>query len=116
MPSVQAPAALASFLACTALPVAAMGAGSGRKRRGRHGHAGKTGFSVPDRETSSSERERRARRCIRVYLPFSPLGEHVGMVPLPGSYFGWLAGILLSCCLLTELVKGWYIRRYHAWL
>jgi P-type Mg2+ transporter len=54
--------------------------------------------------------------AIGIYLPFSPLGEHVGMVPLPASYFPWLVGILLSYCLLTQVVKGWYIRRYHAWL
>jgi P-type Mg2+ transporter len=54
--------------------------------------------------------------AIGIYLPFSPLGEHVGLVPLPASYFPWLVGILLSYCLLTQVVKGWYIRRYHAWL
>jgi Mg2+-importing ATPase len=54
--------------------------------------------------------------AIGIYLPFSPLGAHVGMVPLPSAYFLWLAGILLSYCLLTQLVKGWYIRRYHVWL
>ena len=54
--------------------------------------------------------------AIGIYLPFSPLGAHVGMVPLPASYFPWLVGILLSYCLLTQVVKGWYIRRYHAWL
>jgi Mg2+-importing ATPase len=54
--------------------------------------------------------------AIGIYLPFSPLGAHVGMTPLPAAYFPWLVGILLSYCLLTQLVKGWYIRRYHAWL
>jgi P-type Mg2+ transporter len=54
--------------------------------------------------------------AVGIYLPFSPLGEHVGMVPLPASYFPWLVGILLCYCLLTQLMKGWYIRRYHAWL
>jgi P-type Mg2+ transporter len=54
--------------------------------------------------------------AIGIYLPFSPLGAHVGMTPLPPPYFLWLVGILLSYCLLTQLVKGWYIRRYHAWL
>ena len=54
--------------------------------------------------------------AVGIYLPFSPLGEHVGMVPLPLSYFPWLVGILLCYCLLTQLMKGWYIRRYHAWL
>jgi Mg2+-importing ATPase len=54
--------------------------------------------------------------AIGIYLPFSPLGAHVGMVPLPESYFPWLVGILLSYCLLTQLMKGWYIRRYGMWL
>jgi Mg2+-importing ATPase len=54
--------------------------------------------------------------AIGIYLPFSPLGAHGGMVALPLSYFPWLVGILLSYCLLTQLVKDWYIRRYHAWL
>ena len=51
-----------------------------------------------------------------VYLPFSPLGEHLGMVPLPPLYFGWLAGILLSYCLLTQLIKAIYLRRFGQWL
>jgi Mg2+-importing ATPase len=51
-----------------------------------------------------------------IYLPFSPLGEHLGMVPLPLSYFPWLAGILLSYCVLTQRVKTFYIRRFGQWL
>ena len=51
-----------------------------------------------------------------IYLPFSPIGEHLGMVSLPLSYFGWLAGILLSYCLLTQLVKTIYILRFGQWL
>jgi P-type Mg2+ transporter len=31
-----------------------------------------------------------------IYLPFSPMGAHLGMVPLPLAYFGWLTAILLS--------------------
>jgi P-type Mg2+ transporter len=54
--------------------------------------------------------------AIGIYLPFSPLGAHVGLVPLPESYFPWLVVILLSYCLLTQLIKGWYIRRYGVWL
>ena len=38
-----------------------------------------------------------------IYLSFSPIGDHLGMVSLPLSYFGWLAGILLGYCLLTQL-------------
>jgi len=51
-----------------------------------------------------------------IYLPFSSLGAHLGMVPLPWSYFGWLVGILLSYCVLTQLVKTIYIRRFGQWL
>jgi Mg2+-importing ATPase len=51
-----------------------------------------------------------------VYLPFSPLGEHLGLVPLPMFYFAWLAGILLSYCTLTQIVKRIYIRRFGQWL
>jgi Mg2+-importing ATPase len=54
--------------------------------------------------------------AIGIYLPFSPLGEHLGMVPLPAPYFAWLAVILLSYCLLTQLVKTVYIRRFGQWL
>ena len=51
-----------------------------------------------------------------VYLPFSALGEHLGLVPLPMSYFAWLAGILLSYCTLTQIVEHIYIRRFGQWL
>jgi Mg2+-importing ATPase len=51
-----------------------------------------------------------------IYLPFSALGAHLGMVPLPLSYFPWLVGILLSYCALTQLVKHLYIRRFAQWL
>jgi Mg2+-importing ATPase len=51
-----------------------------------------------------------------IYLPFSSLGAHLGMVPLPLSYFPWLAGILLCYCVLTQLMKRIYIRRFGQWL
>lgn len=35
---------------------------------------------------------------------------------LPLSYFPWLVGILLSYCVLTQLVKNWYIRKFSGWL
>jgi P-type Mg2+ transporter len=47
-----------------------------------------------------------------IVLPFSPFGAYFGMVPLPLPYFGWPAAILLSYCLLTQVVKTIYIRRF----
>jgi P-type Mg2+ transporter len=49
-------------------------------------------------------------------LPFMSVGAKLKLVPLPGSYFAWLAAILLCYSLLTQLVKGWYIRRFGTWL
>jgi P-type Mg2+ transporter len=37
-------------------------------------------------------------------------------VPLPLSYFPWLFAILFVYCVLTQLVKNWFIRRFHEWL
>ncbi|MCS6960011.1 MAG: magnesium-translocating P-type ATPase [Pseudanabaenaceae cyanobacterium SKYGB_i_bin29] len=49
-------------------------------------------------------------------IPFTPLGESVGMVPLPADYFGWCWAILLSYCALTQFLKGFYIRTFGTWL
>jgi len=49
-------------------------------------------------------------------LPFDALGRKLGLQPLPASYFVWLAGILFCYAALTQIVKGWYIRRFGSWL
>jgi Mg2+-importing ATPase len=49
-------------------------------------------------------------------LPFVAFGRKLGLVPLPGDYFPWLMTILLSYAVLTQIVKGWYIRRFGSWL
>lgn len=54
--------------------------------------------------------------AIGIITPYTPFGAGLGMVPLPASYFPWLAGILLSYCLLTQAIKTWYIRRFGKWL
>jgi Mg2+-importing ATPase len=50
--------------------------------------------------------------AVAIYLPFSPLAAGLGFVPLPAQYFFWLGLILSSYCLLTQLVKTWFVRRY----
>jgi P-type Mg2+ transporter len=57
-----------------------------------------------------------AMMAIGIAIPFSALGRQIGLVPLPLAYFPWLAATLLSYCLLTQLFKVWYIRRYRIWL
>ncbi|WP_159024963.1 hypothetical protein [Streptomyces sp. CB01373] len=51
-----------------------------------------------------------------VALPFTPLGASIGLQPLPMSCFPWLIGTLLAYCVLTQLVKTWFIRRFDSWL
>ena len=51
-----------------------------------------------------------------IYLPFSPIGTAVGLQPLPLAYFPWLAAILVSYCVLTQIIKTLYIRRFGTWL
>ena len=53
---------------------------------------------------------------IGVVLPFSNVGAAIGLVPLPWSYFPWLVVILLSYCVLTQVVKQWYMKRFTRWL
>ncbi len=50
--------------------------------------------------------------ALGLWLPFSRLGSALGFVPLPLNYFAWLVAILLSYCVLTQIVKNWFIRRY----
>jgi len=53
---------------------------------------------------------------IGVLIPFTSFAESLKMQPLPLSYFPWLAGILVAYCLLTQLIKNWYIKRFNQWL
>jgi len=54
--------------------------------------------------------------AIGIYIPFSPLGNLIGLQPLPLAYFPWLVATLVGYCVLTQLVKTLYIRRFSAWL
>lgn len=45
-------------------------------------------------------------------MPFTRLGESLGMQPLPASYFPWLLLILVSYCGLAQVVKRWYDKRF----
>ncbi|MDH0646526.1 magnesium-translocating P-type ATPase [Pseudomonas sp. GD03858] len=53
--------------------------------------------------------------CLGIYIPFSPLGAMVGLVPLPWEYFPWLVATLLGYCLVAQGMKTLYIRRFGQW-
>ena len=54
--------------------------------------------------------------AIGILIPFTAFGRSIGLTALPLSYFPWLVGILLSYCILTQIVKNWYIKKFVRWL
>jgi Mg2+-importing ATPase len=46
------------------------------------------------------------------WLPYSPLANWLGFVPLPFSYWVWLTGFMLIYAILTHNVKVWFHNRY----
>ncbi len=54
--------------------------------------------------------------AVGIIIPFTPFGSHIGLRPLPLSYFPWLVAILFSYCALTQTVKNWYIKKFVKWL
>jgi Mg2+-importing ATPase len=53
---------------------------------------------------------------IGITIPFTSIGASIGLSPLPWSYFPWLAAILLSYSILTQIIKVWYMRKFDRWL
>lgn len=51
-----------------------------------------------------------------IALPFSPLASALHLQALPGSFFVYVALVVPAYCLLTQLVKRFYIRRFGSWL
>jgi Mg2+-importing ATPase len=45
-------------------------------------------------------------------LPYAGFGTALGFVPLPGKYWGYLAAMLFTYVLLTQIVKTWYVKRF----
>ena len=54
--------------------------------------------------------------AVGIFIPFSGFADALKMQPLPMGYFPWLIGILFAYCLLTQLVKNWFIKKFHEWL
>jgi Mg2+-importing ATPase len=50
--------------------------------------------------------------AIGAWLTVSPLANTLGFVPLPASFWGFLAVMLLGYALLTQVVKTWFVRRF----
>lgn len=49
-------------------------------------------------------------------IPFTALGHSIGFVDLPPIYFLWLWGTLLAYCVIAQVIKNWYCRKFVRWL
>lgn len=54
--------------------------------------------------------------AVGIIIPFTKFGSYIGLTPLPLSYFPWLAVTLIVYCVLTQLIKEWYIKKFKRWL
>ncbi|MBS0479972.1 MAG: magnesium-translocating P-type ATPase, partial [Proteobacteria bacterium] len=54
--------------------------------------------------------------AIGCLVPYTPLGHAVGLVPLPAAYWPFLAATLVCYCVLTQLLKRVYMRKFGEWL
>lgn len=53
---------------------------------------------------------------IGIFLPYSTFAGALKLEPLPLNYFPWLVTILISYCVLTQIVKVWFIKKFNQWL
>jgi P-type Mg2+ transporter len=54
--------------------------------------------------------------AIGAILPFTAIGSMIGLERFPHIYFFWLAGILLSYCVIVQVVKIWFLKKFDAWI
>ena len=50
--------------------------------------------------------------AVGAYLPFSPLANLLGFVPLPPLFWLYLLGMLVAYVILTQVIKAWFYRRF----
>lgn len=53
---------------------------------------------------------------LGLVLPYTPVGRVEGMVPLPLSYYGFVAATVLAYTVTVQLAKMAYIRAFRQWL
>lgn len=54
--------------------------------------------------------------ALGIFIPYSFIGQAIGLISLPPSYFFYLTVLILGYCFLTQTVKGWFVRQFQYWL
>ncbi len=50
--------------------------------------------------------------AIGAWLPYSPFASTFGFVPLPLSYWGWIAVFLFMYIIITHKIKKWFFKKF----
>jgi Mg2+-importing ATPase len=53
---------------------------------------------------------------VGIAIPFSPFASPLKMTPLPFSYFIYLIIILIGYCIVTQIMKYFFIKHFKEWL
>ncbi len=53
---------------------------------------------------------------VAIVLVFTSIARGLDLATLPLAFVPWLVLLLAGYCVMTQLVKGWYIRRFGEWL
>ncbi|WP_374696609.1 magnesium-translocating P-type ATPase [Spiroplasma endosymbiont of Polydrusus formosus] len=53
---------------------------------------------------------------IGIALPFTLLGPHLSLAPLPSMYFAFFAALVIGYCLMSQGIKNLYIKIFKRWL
>jgi len=50
--------------------------------------------------------------AVGTIIPYTPLGDMIGMYPMPFMYFPWLIGMILCYMMLATLLKKMFIKKF----
>jgi Mg2+-importing ATPase len=50
--------------------------------------------------------------ALLTYIPFTPFGRRIDLVPLPAEFFIWLVATILLYMMLAQCLKRAYVKHY----
>ena len=53
---------------------------------------------------------------VAIIIPFTIIGEYIGLVPIPFQYFSIILCVPILYCILASFIKRRYIKKYGEWL
>ena len=53
---------------------------------------------------------------IGILVPFTPLGNAIGLIPIEAEYIGLIFGVTFLYCIIASFAKRIYIKKYKEWI